>query len=82
MKKITFATLKTFVKRGTLRHKINKSFDGMVDGFTKWESNEKHIKTTIDDLSLFRCHKNHLYLLDNGTINLSNCCYDINFIIN
>ena len=53
----------------------------MVDGM-EWNIHNKEYKqTTLKDLSNFKVSKNYITINEDNSIKLSNCCYNINFII-
>lgn len=81
MQKITFATLKKYAKQNKLFHCKKGQFSGMVDGM-EWNIHNKEYKqTTLKDLSNFKVSKNYITINEDNSIKLSNCCYNINFII-
>ena len=81
MNKVTFATLKKYAKQNKLFHCIKGEFSGMVDGM-EWDIyNKQYKQTTIKDLSNFKVTKNYISINDDNSIKLTNCCYNINFII-
>ena len=81
MQKITFATLKKYAKQIKIFHCKKGQFSGMVDGM-EWNIHNKEYKqTTLKDLSNFKVSKNYITINEDNSIKLSNCCYNINFII-
>tara|TARA_R110001606_G_scaffold169280_1_gene314240 strand:+ start:362 stop:607 length:246 start_codon:yes stop_codon:yes gene_type:complete len=80
MKKVTFATLKKYARNNVLFHKVRGEFSGMVDGM-EFYNNLPYNKTTLKDLEKFKVSKNWLTIKENQSIELSNCCYYVNFIV-
>ena len=79
MKKVTFATLKSYAKKGRLSHKVISEFSGMTDG-KEWYKNPEWVSgTTLAALDYFKVTKNWLSVLPSGNIELSNCCFKIEF---
>ena len=78
MKKVTFATLKKYARKERLLHKVRGEFSGMVDGM-EFFKDLPYNKTTLKDLDKFKVSKNWITLKDDKTIELSNCCYYVNF---
>ena len=78
---MTFATLKKYAKKGRLSHKIIAEFSGMIDG-KEWYNDPKWVSgTTLGNLEYFKTTKNQLSALPSGNIELSNCCFKIEFRI-
>lgn len=78
--KPTFATLKKLARQDRLEHNIRSEYDGMIDGLS-YSKEENFLKTTIEDISYFKCSKNYIKQLDETTISLLNCCFSIVFRI-
>ena len=78
MKKITFATLKKYANQNKLFHKVKGEFSGMIDGM-EFFNDLPYNKTTLKDLDKFKVSKNWITLKDDNNIELSNCCYYVNF---
>tara|TARA_R100001443_G_C3320247_1_gene169845 strand:+ start:591 stop:839 length:249 start_codon:yes stop_codon:yes gene_type:complete len=81
VQKITFATLKKYAKQNKLFHCKKGQFSGMVDGMEWNIYNKEYKQTTLKDLSNFKVSKNYISINEDNSIKLTNCCYNINFII-
>ena len=78
--KTTFNTLKKYARRGQLTYQIKGSFDGMIDGFSDRRNNGLFKVATLKDLERFKTTtRNYLTVEDDGRIELSNCCYRVDF---
>jgi hypothetical protein len=81
MKKVTFATLKKYAKQNKLFHCVKAEFNGMIDGLNWDIYNKQYKQTTLKDLSRFKVSTNYITINEDKSIKLTNCCYNINFII-
>ena len=80
MKKVTFSTLKKYARQGSLYHKVKGEYNGMYEGM-EFYNGLRYKKTSLKDLIKFKVTKNWITLNEDNSIDLSNCCYSINFII-